>query len=143
MRKYLAIAAVLMTAVPVSAELIPYQNSGNRWVDSGPSYYDNSEFSDESRHVLQVWKVYTEQRQVVYWTRTAFSKRHAAYLNKTNPGWNKEFIAGPMGPYLVNCTTKVVNHVQQFGDLPPTVVPIGEDFPVANHACRLGGFEVN
>ena len=57
------------------AQNIPYQNSGNRWVDDGPSFWDQSEFSDESRGQVQIWNIYPEQKQVTYWTRTKFSKR--------------------------------------------------------------------
>ena len=136
------LTAALLTSSPAMAQNIPYQNSGNRWVDDGPSFWDQSEFSDESRGQVQIWNIYPEQKQVTYWTRTKFSKRHVAYLNQTSPGWDKGIITPrkPLGPYLVDCKTQKISLVLfEEGWLEPVLNPVGENFPVGEGVCRLAG----
>ena len=142
MRIAIALSAALLTTLPAMAQTIPYQNSGNRWFDDGPSFFDDSEFSDESRGMVQIWKTYPDQRQVMYWTRTAFSKRHVDYLNRTQPNWDKGWNPRqPLGPYLVDCSTKKISLVLfEKGWTAPVLNPVGEDFPVGGHVCRLAGF---
>ena len=137
MRQLLAISAVLLTAAPAIAE-IKYQDSGRPWTDVGFSYVNQPE---ASRLLLQVWKILPNHKQVIYWTRQTFSKDYAEKKKREHPNLN--VIADlqlPMGPYLVDCTTKAVSLVlMEQGWTAPVFRPVGEDFPWANTACRLSG----
>ena len=93
--------------------------------------------------MVQIWNTYPAQRQVMYWTRTAFSKRHVEYLNRTRPKWDDRGLnpRKPLGPYLVDCSTKKINVVLfKKGWSAPVLDPVGEDLPVGGHVCRLAGF---
>ena len=89
MRRAFAIAALLLCSAPAVAQ-ITYQNNGRPWIDTGRAYYDEESdpFSD-SRQLTQVWKVYPQSKQVLYWTRMDFTHRHIAHLKKKWSGWGK------------------------------------------------------
>ena len=135
-----------MTAASPAAAQIQYQDSGRPWIDTGRAYYDeeSDQFAD-SRQVTQVWKVYPQSKQVLYWWRFVFTPRHLAYLKKEDPSWG-QFIdpRKPRGPYLVECASEkgTVSTVQmESGWISPVINPIGEGYGGARVACRNAGFE--
>lgn len=147
MKRALAAAGLLLCSSPALAQ-IPYQDSGRPWIDVGRTCYEKwcDEFSD-SRHLLQVWKVLPESKQVLYWTRNSYTLRHVEHMKKVDPYWGKVVdLRKPMGPYLVECASKTgkVSWVQmEPGWTTPVQIPTGEGFPWAKVACTRAGFPTN
>jgi hypothetical protein len=122
-----------------------YQNSGRPWIDSGRADYDeeSDQFAD-TRLLTQVWLVLDQDKEVLYWTRVAYTDRHIAYLKSKWPNWGKGIDdRRPMGPYLVECSSASgsVSTVQMEQDwTSPVFTPIGKGFGEARVACRSAGF---
>ena len=146
MRQLLALCAALLTAAPAIAE-IKYQDSGRPWIDAGPAFYGSDAQPEDSRLLLQVWKILPSQKQVIYWNRVTFTSDYFKRLKQENPPnsqWGKAFDRldprRPTGPYQVDCNTKAVSLVlMEEGSAAPVFRPVGEDIRWANYACRLSG----
>ena len=146
MRQLFALCAALLTAAPAIAE-IKYQDSGRPWIDAGPAFYGSDAQPEDSRFLLQVWKILPSHKQVIYWTRITFTSDYFKRLKQENsqyPQWGTALDPlnprRPMGPYLVDCNTKAVSLVlMEQSWTAPVFRPVGDDFPWANNACRQSG----
>jgi hypothetical protein len=145
MRNAALLLALLITSTGPAMSQMRYQNSGRPWIDSGRADYDeeSDQFAD-TRLLTQVWLVLDQDKEVLYWTRVAYTDRHIAYLKSKWPNWGKGIDdRRPMGPYLVECSSASgsVSTVQMEQDwTSPVFTPIGKGFGEARVACRSAGF---
>ena len=143
-----AVVAVGTLCSPPAEAQIKYENSGRPWIDTGRAYYDeeHDQFAD-SRQLTQVWKVYPESKQVLYWWRFVFTPRHVAYMKKKDPYWGHAIDPRkPVGPYVVECGSEkgTVSTVwMEPGWTSPVINPIGEGYSEAGAACLNAGFDTS
>ena len=124
---------------------IPYQNSGQSWIDAGPLFWSDDATAEDSRVAIQVWKVDNFGNQVVYWQRFAFKKSYWKKLLEKYPMYRNPFSdpRKPLGPYLADCSTLRVDWLQyNVGpENPLLTLPQEDPLQLAKLACQSQGIE--
>ena len=131
----------MLISTGASAEIIPYKNSGNPWIDNGPIFFDTDDPYD-SRTEIQVWKADYISKQVMYWNRFVFKKEHWENLVKNQPSMVNPYpnLRKPL-LHHVDCTTLKVHYLQfSLGrDLPLSRTPDEDSLEGGKLACKTAG----
>ena len=148
MKPALSLAIAFLIAAPAAVamgEPIPYQNSGQPWIDAGPLIWSEDATYKDSRQELQVWKTNHFGKQLLYWTRWNFKKSYWEKQLKKYPQLKNPFLdpRRPFGPYLADCPTLKVSWLRyNVGPENPPLESSQEDpLQLAKLACQNQGIE--